>query len=73
MVKNLSTEKTQFLHLAAKYKKSNLRSNFVCGVRRKPFEFDETFWTNIGLLAQCALCNVRGNFSFQGIVSASGL
>ena len=28
MVKNLSTEKTQFLHLAAKYKKSNLK-NFV--------------------------------------------
>ena len=53
--------------------KKLLRSNFVCGVRRKPFEFDETFWTNIGLLAQCALCNVRGNFSFQGIVSASGL
>ena len=25
MVKNLSTEKTQFLHLAAKYKKSNLK------------------------------------------------
>ena len=26
MVKNLSTEKTQFLHLAAKYKKSNLKA-----------------------------------------------
>ena len=28
MLKNLSTEKTQFLHLAAKYKKSNLSERF---------------------------------------------